>query len=651
MCKPPVLLDIWHSEWAYSPPFSSNIMDYTAVVPDITSTLIIKPFASQGSIVSIIGPFSDTIPLSDVQTNVSIRLNNPEQCGTTTYNVNVKKAANYQIFVNDDSPCFKGSEDGLSWATAFKSLQEGIDKASQEGKEIWVAEGIYRPIKRIDYSNPRTATFLIISGIEIKGGFIGTETSDNPQGSPYNTILSGDISGNDDSISTWPPDVIDTLYTKDNAYHVVTMSENCKSSAIKIERLTIQGGIANGDGKDRTGAGILNMSGKPSLEFVKITKNLADSSGAGFYDLGGTRSLKNCMLQSNISIKGCGAGYYSQNGNLEIDASVFEKNILQDTLSSNGGAAIYSINSTVKIVNCVFAANNSQSKSGAVYNKKGTYKIVNTTFAGNTSRINARCLSNDSASTSIINSILWNDGGVQELTGDNINIIYSCIRDGYSGVGNISANPLFEDISRPGGADGKYGNVEDGLRLQASSPCRNTGTNDNAPDEDILTRERPAESTVDMGAYEYIDIEKRNKVFIGKFRNGVFYENDDLDVIGRMVHPVEIYHFSGSSYARVMRAYIENNKYTRGKNEIKIYVKPINADNSDAATEIEMKLYKVGEENGLLIFQSMTPEYKGKRILFTAEQGWHGCSNDWAYVLYMTDNPEISCRVPHAQFK
>ncbi len=651
VCKPPVLLDIWHSEWAYSPPFSSSIFDYTAVVPDVTSTLILKPFASSGSIVSVVGSYSDTIPLSGIQTDVVIKLNNPDHCGSTTYNVNVKQSANYQIFVNDDSPCTEANEDGLSWATAFKSLQAGIDKATQDGKEIWVAEGIYKPSKRIDDTNPRTATFLIQSGIEIKGGFKGTETNDDPQGSPYNTILTGDLAENDDSISSWPPAVIDTLYTTDNVYHVVTISENCISSSVKIERLTIKGGIADGNGKDKTGAGILNMSSKPSLEFIRITKNLADSSGAGFYDLGVTRSLKNCLFESNISKKGCGAGYYSQNGDIEINASVFEGNILQDTLSLNGGGAIYSTNSVVRIINSVFVANNSQSKSGAVYNKKGTYNIVNTTFAGNTSRINARCLSSDSALTSIVNSILWNDGGYQELMGDSISVTYSCVRGGHSGVGNINTNPLFTDISQPAGADGKYGDMKDGLLLQTSSPCRNAGTNDNAPDADILTIERPAESSVDMGAYEYIDMDKRNKIFFGKFRNGVFYENDDLDVIGRIVHPVELYHFSGSSYARVMRTYIENNKYTRKKDDIKIYVKPLNDDQSAAATEIEVKLYKTGEDNGLLIFQSLTPAYKGKKMLFTAEQGWHGCNNDWAYVMYMTANPEISCRVPHAQFK
>jgi len=177
VCKPPVLLDIWHSEWAYSPPFSSSVLDYTAVVPDITTTLIFKAVASSGSTISFIGSANDTISLTGTETNVAIKLNNPDQCGATTYNVNVKRSANYQIFVNDDSPCTATNEDGLSWGTAFKSLQKGIDKAKQEGKEIWVAEGLYKPSYRTDSLNPRSATFMLYSGIQVIGGFNGDEIS------------------------------------------------------------------------------------------------------------------------------------------------------------------------------------------------------------------------------------------------------------------------------------------------------------------------------------------------------------------------------------------------------------------------------------------------------------------------------------------
>lgn len=44
VCKPPLLSDLWHSEWAYSPPFTPSTLDYKAVVPDATSTLNVTPF-------------------------------------------------------------------------------------------------------------------------------------------------------------------------------------------------------------------------------------------------------------------------------------------------------------------------------------------------------------------------------------------------------------------------------------------------------------------------------------------------------------------------------------------------------------------------------------------------------------------------------
>jgi hypothetical protein len=43
--------------------------------------------------------------------------------------------------VDDDAP---DGGDGLSWATAFDTLQEGVDAAGDVGSgEVWVAEGTY----------------------------------------------------------------------------------------------------------------------------------------------------------------------------------------------------------------------------------------------------------------------------------------------------------------------------------------------------------------------------------------------------------------------------------------------------------------------------------------------------------------------------
>ncbi len=43
------------------------------------------------------------------------------------------------------------------------------------GTEVRVGAGVYTPSKRTEPGDPRTATFQLINGVEIYGGFAGTE--------------------------------------------------------------------------------------------------------------------------------------------------------------------------------------------------------------------------------------------------------------------------------------------------------------------------------------------------------------------------------------------------------------------------------------------------------------------------------------------
>jgi len=65
-----------------------------------------------------------------------------------------------------------GNNNGSSWADAYVSLQSALGDALQ-GEEIWVASGVYLP----GPSGRREATFQLRDGVEIYGGFIGTETN------------------------------------------------------------------------------------------------------------------------------------------------------------------------------------------------------------------------------------------------------------------------------------------------------------------------------------------------------------------------------------------------------------------------------------------------------------------------------------------
>jgi hypothetical protein len=123
---------------------------------------------------------------------------------------------------------------------------------------------------------------------------------------------------------------------------------------------------------------------------------------------------------------------------------------------------------------------------------------------------------NDTGSPTITNCTFLNYGAeIVDREASASTVSYSCIQDGWSGVGNISSDPLFIDADGP---DNIYGTDDDDLRLSPGSPCVDAGNNGAVPagvttDLDGLPRfvdEINAKDTgggaapiVDMGAYEW----------------------------------------------------------------------------------------------------------------------------------------------------
>ena len=116
------------------------------------------------------------------------------------------------IYVDADA---SNTNDGSSWANAYWCLQNALAEA-QQGDEIRVANGIYRPDHRaettgrfgslITASGDRTATFQLINGVTICGAYAGYgEPDPNARDIDlYETVLSGDLADNDVDI-TPPP--------------------------------------------------------------------------------------------------------------------------------------------------------------------------------------------------------------------------------------------------------------------------------------------------------------------------------------------------------------------------------------------------------------------------------------------------------------
>jgi hypothetical protein len=122
------------------------------------------------------------------------------------------------LYVDDDAPA---GGDGTSWETAFKYLQDAL-AAATGGDQIRVAQGIYKPDQDeagVVTPGDREATFQLISGVGLNGGYRGCPGGDW-SGDPderdidaYVTTLRGDLLGDDGA---------DFANYDENSYHVVT---------------------------------------------------------------------------------------------------------------------------------------------------------------------------------------------------------------------------------------------------------------------------------------------------------------------------------------------------------------------------------------------------------------------------------------------
>ncbi|MCH7812694.1 MAG: hypothetical protein IID40_01610, partial [Planctomycetes bacterium] len=175
--------------------------------------------------------------------------------------------------IHVDANVVGGLGNGTSWANAFAVLQDALDAASL-GDDIWVAQGAYTPSEQTSGTDPRTATFLLPDGVRIYGGFAGVEQtlSDRDLGT-YVTTLTGDLSGDDDTVGT-----------AENAYHVVTA--NGVGPGTVLDGFQIMAGNADGwyANLDDHGGGMLVLGAACTIRNCQFVENNSSHRGGGLYN-------------------------------------------------------------------------------------------------------------------------------------------------------------------------------------------------------------------------------------------------------------------------------------------------------------------------------------------------------------------------------
>ena len=414
------------------------------------------------------------------------------------------------IYVDADAT---GSDTGTSWANAYVYLQDALSDANASAKpvEIRVAQSTYKPDEGIAVEDAnRTDTFQLINDVTLKGSYAGyNEPDPNARNIEiYETILSGDLDGNDVGDLEDPS-------REENSYHVVNGS-GTDANAI-LDGFTITRGHADGSDATNCGGGIYINEGSPTIIncFISrnsaivgylhgngggiycsessptitnctITDNLAGSEGGGIYNCSGP--INNCIISNNSVVAGRGGGLCycdgpitnctitdngaGQGGGLSYCNGVINNCSITNNWAYQGGG-MHDCDGQIKncsiskniglicgggledcdglIINCVISGNRGESFEMSMGGSRGgglyhcNGQINNCTITGNSFVYNGGGLY--LCDGVISNCIIWNnDANENSQMSNSSDPIYSCIENwSGGGIGNINDDPCFVD--------------------------------------------------------------------------------------------------------------------------------------------------------------------------------------------------------------
>ncbi|MHC5060421.1 MAG: hypothetical protein ACYTFK_04985 [Planctomycetota bacterium] len=304
---------------------------------------------------------------------------------------------------------------------------------------------------------------------------------------------------------------------------------------------------------------------RPTFNNCTFTENAAGDYGGAVYCREGTATMTNCTFSSNSSERSNGGAINLSYGTIIITKCTFTQNsseryagairgeysdfMLTDCEftqnSAKEGGAIYSTYGDASIVNCkfsenwtylsggnydgiggaiiavhmylvlnnsIFSGNRAARYAGGVHLSHSEAMLTNCTIVGNSADIpkydrygDGVYIIGGTSDVNITNCIFWGNKHEQvaKVSGA-LDMTYSCIEGGFSGVGNIDTNPFFVDAGLQLGGD---------YHLLPWSPCIDTADNSvvdsNYPDLDdnprIADGDGDGVAVVDMGAYEFFN--------------------------------------------------------------------------------------------------------------------------------------------------
>lgn len=291
--------------------------------------------------------------------------------------------------------------------------------------------------------------------------------------------------------------------------------------------------IKNGKGKNIVGywglathgGGVFIKNANPVIKNCNISNNNCQNGG-GIYAENSQATFENVIIQNNNinqpNIPNGGSGLFLLNCNSNIIRCTIKDNKDNPTsgVSNYGGGGVLVFGGSTNIQSSKIIANYAKGYGGGISLYAGSSAFIENTIisnniGGTAGNYTGGGIHTDNCNIVLKNSVIWgNDefgisiGGYPNITifnsivynnvpnqiigGFNLNITYTDIQGGSTGVGNINVNPNFVDPST------------NNFNLLNYSQCIGSGSNVgiNQFDINMQNRPTPSGSNCDIGAYE-----------------------------------------------------------------------------------------------------------------------------------------------------
>jgi len=351
-----------------------------------------------------------------------------------------------------------------SWANAATNIQSAVDVASSDNT-VLVTNGTYNTGGAVTPGYSCLNRVVITNNITVKS-----------LNGPENTVIFGKGPRGSNAVRGvyMSAGILDGFFLSNG--HTRTIGHQsydrggggvnlCVGKGV-VTNCTINGNMAH------FGGGVFCRT-ESIIKNCNIYGNFANWGGGVVNWLDGT--IQNCIINRNTA-SGFGGGYCGNGIVLNC--------IISSNSASNGGGIFIELDGIIR--NCIINDNSANSGGGVFFNITGT--VQNCTISRNTATGNG----GGTYYGAVNNCIIWDNSASSGSNFYGSTINYSCSYPLPSGEGNIFDNPQFVSVSN--------------FHLQATSPCRNAGTN--LPyvynTTDLDGNPRLVGDRVDMGAYEFV---------------------------------------------------------------------------------------------------------------------------------------------------